>query len=350
MGGRQQHYVPQFLQRAFACEERGGETYVAVYRKGRNAPFLSNTAGVGQQRDFYGRSDGVSVDDAITLVESQLACTAHALDQCPLGTVALHDIALLFGALSMRTKAMRDAMQRLAPNLLKAVQAKVADPDEVRRVVRSALTNEHLVEEAIEAELVKRPAMNRTERRRAKKYLRREMRNKYKNNERQHTQELRHLLDNVLDNLKMQATTIADGAVLQALGKDPLMPERARGFEKFTFEEVGANSTEPFILGDCVAWALYSDGKPHLALGDIDDSVRIEQIVLPISPRRCIIGARGQMPGALSVRQINEASASLSLEMFVSNDMHAESMRQLQPLIGTALPYLETDAIMQFLK
>lgn len=350
MGGRQQHYVPQFLLRAFACEERGGKAYVAVYRKGRKEPFLSNTAGVGQQRDFYGKSGSASVDEAITLGESQLACAARALGRQPLDTVPPHDIALLFSALSMRTKAMRDAMQRLAPALLKAVEAKFANPDEVRSVVRNALTNEPLIEEAIEAELAKRPAMNRAQRRHAKTLLRREMKNKCRDNERQHTQELRRLFDNALGNLKTQAATIADRAVLQALGKDPLMPERVRRFEEFTFGEVGAESTEPFILGDCVAWALYSDGTPHLALGEIDDRVQIEQIVLPISPCRCIIGERGRKPRSIPVRQINEASASLSLELFVSNDMHVESVRLLQPLIGTALPYLESDAIMQFLK
>lgn len=72
MSGRQQHYLPRFLQRAFNCDVRGSETYVAVYRRGHGHPYESNTRGVGQQRDFYGKPGNPSLDDAITVGETQL--------------------------------------------------------------------------------------------------------------------------------------------------------------------------------------------------------------------------------------------------------------------------------------
>lgn len=34
MSGRQQHYIPQLLQRSFAFRQRGDELQVYVYRKG----------------------------------------------------------------------------------------------------------------------------------------------------------------------------------------------------------------------------------------------------------------------------------------------------------------------------
>lgn len=244
---------------------------------------------------------------------------------------------------------MRDALTRLAPALVEALQAKFGGRQAVEDLLDQSVADNALVSQAIDAEVDKRPGLNRAQRRYARKAISRGMRKEVRVNRPQRVAELRHLVDDALTQLRAQAGTMADGAFLQALQRDPMTPERARNFAEFSFTVLCSPLSEPFVLGDCATWAIYSDGVARLALGNDDDAVQIERLVLPISPSRCVIGQRDSGTSTLTVNKINEGPASLSLELFVSNDLHSEAIRQLQPTIGTALPYLATDALTRLL-
>lgn len=349
MSGRQQHYIPQLLQRNFAFKQSGDEFHVYVHRKGAAKAFAANTRGVGQQRDFYGAPESPETDDAITRTESHLAEILRALNGRDPGSVAPRNIGLLIAALSMRTKAMRQALEDLVPVALKAVKARIPDEAASRTLLQRHFNDEKQRDEAIDQELRNHPEWNHRQRRRARKFVQSQWKSEYRKNEHQYVSEFAILLAQGIEHLRASAAAIGNRAFLQALSRDPIMPERAARFADFEFCVLNTNAGEPFILGDCVAFAIYTDGEARLALADLDDGIRIRCLFLPISPSRCMIG---RMPGdgyAVPISEINHMSASLSLELFISNVREGDDICSLHKAIGTVAPYASDASLAQLL-
>lgn len=74
MAGRKHHYLPQLIQRPFACRQQGNEFYVHAHHR-KHGCFTPNTNGLGKELDFYGGPSDTSLDDAITQGEDTLAAT-----------------------------------------------------------------------------------------------------------------------------------------------------------------------------------------------------------------------------------------------------------------------------------
>lgn len=349
MSGRQQHYIPQLLQRNFAFKQSGDEFHVYVHRKGSAKAFAANTRGVGQQRDFYGTPESPETDDAITRTESRLAEILRALNGRDPGSVPPRNIGLLIAALSMRTKAMRQALEELVPAVLEAAKARIPDEAASRTLLQRYFNDEKQRDEAIDRELRNHPEWNHRQRRRARKFVQSQWESEYKKNEHQYVSEFAILLAEGVKHLRASAAAIGNRAFLQALSRAPNMGDRANRFANFEFDVLNSCTEAPFILGDCVAYAIYADRNARLALADLDEDIQIRQLVLPISPSRCVIG---RIPGdeyAVPVSEINHMSASLSLELFISNVREGDSIGSLHKAIGTAVPYASDASLAQLL-
>jgi len=349
MSGRQQHYIPQLLQRNFAFKQSGDEFHVYVHRKGSAKAFAANTRGVGQQRDFYGTPENPETDDAITRTESRLAEILRALNGRDPGSVPSRNIGLLIAALSMRTKAMRQTLEELVPAVLEAAKARIPDEATSRTLLQRHFSDEKQRDEAIDRELRNHPEWNHRQRRRARKFVQSQWGSEYRKNENQYVSEFAILLAEGMEHLRASAAAVGNRAFLQALSRDPNMPERTARFAGFEFGVLNTNAGEPFILGDCVAFAIYTDGEARLALADLDDKVRIQGLVLPISPTRCVVDRTPDNKCEVPVGEINRMSASLSLELFISNMPECETTRSLHRLIGTSVPYSTDEALIQLL-
>lgn len=349
MSGRQQHYIPQLLQRNFAFKQSGDEFHVYVYRKGSAKAFAANTRGVGQQRDFYGNPESPETDDAITGTESHLAEILRALNGRAPGSVSSRNIGLLIAALSMRTKAMRQTLEELVPAVLTAAKACIPDKAASRTLLQDYFNDKKQRDEAIDRELRNHPEWNHRQRRRARKFVQSQWKSEYRKNEHQYVSEFAILLAQGVERLKASAAAVGNRAFLQALSRDPNMLERAARFADFEFGVLNTNAEEPFILGDCVAFAIYTDGEARLALADLDDEVRIQGLVLPVSPTRCVVGRTLDNNCEVSVGEINRMSASLSLELFISNMPECDSVRLLHNLIGTSVRYSTDELLIRLL-
>ena len=164
-----------------------------------------------------------------------------------------------------------------------------------------------------------------------------------------------HLLDEAsafaekaLEYLQVEATSVANNAFLSALSKGPETSIRAaRMAEEMMFETWDASGGERFILGDCGPVALFTDNKPRLALGAIDDEVEMTAVFLPVSPTRCIVGNRSNAPYGLNVPALNQISAALSHEFFVSDLANSESLTVLRQSIGSLVPIATEEEILR---
>jgi hypothetical protein len=97
MGGRKQHYLPQFLQRSFAHRRNKDTYYVHVHE--RDTRYSPNTAGVGAIRDFYSTPEDTLADDNITEAESVLGRTVNQII-CHRELLSIVQTAQLFSSLS----------------------------------------------------------------------------------------------------------------------------------------------------------------------------------------------------------------------------------------------------------
>lgn len=337
MAGRQHHYLPQFIQRPFAYRRQGKEFYVHAHHRTRGR-FTPNTRGLGKELDFYGGPDDTSLDDAITRGEGELAETVQAVNQG--ADVAPVDIAILICALAFRTKAMREALIGLFPALLSAFRVRLLDITRPRQDLVASLTNsterKRLIYEQIDKRFGPLPREQR-----AKIYgaLLPRWKTHVADQQDKLVADAWQLAYTVLARARAEADTIADGAYLAALAKDPEMHIRARRMAaEMVFELLDAPSGEFFILGDCGPAAVFSDGKPRLALAAFDNNVEVNMVFLPSSPVRCIVGRRPGVATHFSVTDINRVSAGLSLEFFVSNRDAGEDLDELRALIGSLVP------------
>lgn len=349
MSGRQQHYIPQLLQRFFAFRQRGDEFQVYVHRKGAAKPFLANTRGVGQQRDFYGGPESPELDEAITRTETSLAKVLRAVNGDSPGAVPREDIALLIVALSMRTKTVRQALLDLSSGVLGAAKSRIPGEAASRALLQSSFKDGKRIDEAIDRELRNHPEMSRNQRSQFKKVAKDRWTSEFEKNERKYAAEFRESLAQHIEQLSACAAAIGDRAFLQALSRDPSMPERTARFAGFEFSVLDTDAAAPFILGDCVAFATYTDGKARLALADLDDEIRIQRLFLPVSSTRCMVGQARNNEREISVGEINRMSASLSLDLFISNMPECEDTHSLRRLIGTSAPYSTDEGLIQLL-
>lgn len=337
MSGRKHHYLPQLIQRPFAYRQRGKQFFVHAHHRTRGQ-FTPNTSRLGKEQDFYGGPEDTSLDDAITQGEGALAEIVQAINGGDAVTPA--DMATLISALAFRTKSMREALVGLFPALLEALRIKLLDPMRLRRDLMASLTDpkerKRLIYEQIDKNMGPLP---REQRAKAYGLLLPRWKTEVAKQEQQLVAQAWQFAYFVLTKARAEADTLANSAYLDALARDPAMPLRAtRLANDLVFEVVDAPPGEFFILGDCGPVAMFSDGKPRLALAALSDDVVMESVYLPVSPSRCIVGRLPTTIVSLCVADINRMSASLSLEFFISNHDTEGGLADLRAAIGSLVP------------
>jgi hypothetical protein len=341
MSGRKHHYLPRFLQRPFAFRQKGKQFYVYAHHRAHGT-FPKNVMELGQELDFYGGPDDTALDDAITDGEKQLAVTVHRLNNGEV--VPQDDIARLISALSIRTKAMRQALTDLFPKFLEAGRARILNEKQIRRQFCESLKNPAKQRELIDEQIRKRqPKLNREERGKMSALMLPRWKSYVTSHQEQFVHELREMTTRLFDHALTEAASMADNAFLDALARGPEMPRRAERFaEVMQFNVWEADEGQFFVLGDCGPVGLFTDGVPRLALGSMNDDVQMDYVFLPVSPIRCIVGRRSSNAHGLNVADLNKISASLSHEFLISNLQEEEPLVELCVLIGTLTP-IETE-------
>jgi hypothetical protein len=348
MAGRRHHYLPRFLQRPFAHRQSGKEFYVYAHHHARG-PYPTNVMNLGQERDFYGGPDDTALDDEITQGEQQLAMTVHKLSAGEV--VPTGDIASLITALSFRTKTMRKALTDLIPPMMEAGRSYMLEGRQLQDELHQSLHDPKKRKDLIYKQI--REQMGHLGReQQAKMYAL--MLPKWKilvqENEGRLLTQARVWVAVALERMIEKASEIGDGAFLKGLAKGPNMTERAKRLTtEMVFEVWDAPGGERFILGDCGTVGLFTDGKPRLALGNIDEDVEMEIVFLPISPSRCVVARKPSAIRSIGVSELNRLSASASREFFISAQQDGPQMAELRGAIGTIDPIATREEIAQVL-
>lgn len=337
MAGRRHHYLPRFLQRPFAFRQKGKHFYVHAHHRAHGA-YGTNVMELGQELNFYGGSEDTTLDDAITAGERQLAITVNRLNSGE--PVAPEEIATLICALGIRTKSMRTALTNMFPALLQAGRARLLDGKRLQAELAKSLHDPKKRRQLIYEQIRKNHGHLGREQQ-AKFYAL--MLPKWKilvqENEQRMLAEAKGWIEMGLDRLQVEATTVANDSFLKALAKGPESPIRAqRMVDELRFDTWDVPDGERFILGDCGPVAIFTDDKPRLVLGAIDNDVDMAKVFMPISPTRCIVGLRTGYTFGLSVDDLNRISASLSHEFFVSDREDNPCLSNLRQTIGSLVP------------
>lgn len=337
MAGRRHHYLPRFLQRPFAFHQKGKHFYVHAHHRAHGS-FGSNVMELGQEVDFYGGPDDPSLDDKITAGEKQLSITVNKLNQGE--QVASAEVATLLSALGIRTKAMRSALTTMVPALISGVRTQLQKERYIQRELARSLHEPAKRRQLIYGQLRKDHGHLSREMQ-ARLYS--EMVPKWKSfvreQEHQLIEEAERLVDSVMDRMESESEKIANNAFLGALSRGPESPLRAqRMLAEMTFEVLESGPDERFILGDCGPVATFSDGRPRLALGAIEEDVEMSMIFLPISPTRCVLARRSPETTPLAPASVNQISAALSHEFFIAIESDGASLATLRQAIGSLVP------------
>ena len=348
MTGRRHHYLPRFLQRPFAFLRKGKNFYVHAHHK-THGTYGTNVMEIGQELDFYGGPEEGSLDDAITDGEKQLALTVNRLNANE-QVEAIH-MATLLSALSIRTKAMRNAFADMMPPLIITARTRLLNGKRLQSELRESLRDPKKRRNLI-YEQIRKDYGHFDREQQAKLYGK--MIPKWdifvQENEENLIREMRSIIHHLTETMEHEAKKIAEKAFLAALTKDPESLVRAQRIaEELTFEIFETPPGEHLILGDCGPAAIFTDGKPRLVLGAIEEGVEIDMIFLPVSPNRCLIGRRASHTKNLGSSDFNKISASLSHEFFISDQGDIDNLANLRQTIGSLAPIATEEEIYQLI-
>lgn len=292
--------------------------------------------GLGQERDFYGHSDHSTADGNITKGEGYLGEIITRLNEAP-ETVPQEDYALLVAALAVRTKKMREAMADLVKVMAQSMGDAVDRHSLWRQEMDTYWSDQKKLDDFISEEIAKQPGIGREMRVKARAFVKQQWIEKKREIYDEMDRGARALARQFFERMDSEGAEIADRAFRRVFEGDPALPKRVDSLREYSFSVMDAAEGE-FILGDCAAVGIRSDGQPRLAIGDFDQDIPLHYIFLPISPRRCVIASRNGAVAPYSVVEINRISASLSHRFFITKSAQVDQLEELRELIGTAEP------------
>lgn len=201
------------------------------------------------------------------------------------------------------------------------------------------------VRELVDGELKKHQIKGRNQRAAAGHALRMRLLQEAEAQRDKTIQSLEFQVQGLLSHLVTEAEGIADTAFLKILKNSSAPDPRIRYFEEYSYTVMTATESNKFILGDCGVVAIQSDGRPKLAFANVDKTVLLDEIWLPVSPDLAIVGRRTDRVHLLSSVDVNRCSAQLSLEFFISHNHDAEEIDEYRALIGTSDPFLTEEEL-----
>jgi hypothetical protein len=138
MAGRDQHFIPQLLQRGFSARQLRKGHQVVVFRRGQQ-PFQTNTRNSFVEKDFYGPPSAAVVDTLITDEEARLGpflllARQHAVTQVIGPNQDATDFAL---QMAIRGRWIRDFAQRGVRILIERIHGALTQPSSKTAVYKT---------------------------------------------------------------------------------------------------------------------------------------------------------------------------------------------------------------------
>ena len=336
MAGRNQHYIPRFLQRAFAIRSRRRE----IWHFGRGESAERRPIKRTASEDFFysetGADGSATLDDAITRRESDLAVLLNEVRAASPGDViASSAAAAIVSHLTQRTAHVRAAFSEGVARLLDRAEEAFSKRDNIEALMglENGLPNERF-RDLVMKEVVARPeiarlgiptrVLERTAFLLAK----------------EGSGEMVASASALLGGLRPQSTELVRDSHNKALGDTIRTSEYEAMLQIFDWS-VESGPVAGAILPDCVSIGLGPNGVAgnHLLIG----RDKLQALLLAVSPERLLVGRR---PGFTlpSDFDYNLEAARLSHTFFLAprNDeetarLHAMIGQTLRPAIANAV-------------
>lgn len=320
MAGTYQHYLQQMLQKGFARPD-GGRSHpsIWVYSKGQ-APFVRRIEKFGGDDEFYSlTSDGtaITLDDKITAWEAHVQSDLRKWRTLPHGSkIEAERAANLVGLTGIRTKASRHVLRSLFEVALPKFAAVFSDPDvliqqiechpELDQVITSQLltfvaqysqTNLAEIESSLEFKAVRRMLMYAVS-----EVFGHALSKSLRDVER-YTQE-------AVESGELDHEAMHKKALHRYLDED-VIREDLCGLSWFVCDNAGETD---WVLPDCAILQLSEEGnyEPFLFAG----KERRRAIMLPITPRKALIGTSGRLE-ELELSAATDGAIACSVEFFL---------------------------------
>lgn len=347
MAGKNQHFVPQFLQRGFVSTEpenvgfghkpkkaKKKKSKAWVFDRGKKA-YLTSVRNKGAERYFYGVEDSAA-DVRITNAESEYAGLVNELRTNTVNTCLFSSrlrIAELVAHLFVRTKHVRNSLEEAGGIMLETAESLLGTRADFERFVRTVFRRKaDEIEEGLYDNLT--PAQQKIARRKL----------------RENPEILSSALEKVTQ--EMVASNPFSEPFLQQL-KDGI-PEMVRNahIEIFSESVAPADRVEQlrmfhwflhtenygsFILGDTISLCQALDGRYKSYLSE---SKECERILLPISSQHMLVGSIEPRMQKLDVEAINQASAAISQDFFIASQ-NTDRERSYAQLLNTESSVIE---------
>jgi hypothetical protein len=322
----------QSVLRGFAADRSDKSVRVYVFERDRE-PILEDTRNVGSENHFYSDPpiDGVeTLDDRITRYERQrLARILGILRSAPTGTsIEQADAAELVDHLTLRSAHLRrsfaDAGEAIVENAIDLFN----NVPNVAGLLQIGDTGGSIMAQVVDNVLRDQPQLAALGM--PRRVLEQILRALLEENDESVMRELRAglgALRNAVGDLDEAARAGHNAGLANALGRTPRM-ERLLAFQ-WTMERTGRDA---LILPDCVALAQVSSSTElqPLNLVALEDAYIV---LVPLAPRRLLVGRKAGDWTLPPTSEINLASALCSHTFFVSA-VSNEGLRQLSQRIG----------------
>ena len=337
MGGKNQHFIPRFLQRAFGIRPARKEVWYFGRAELAEKRSVKRTA---SENFFYSEPqvDGRStLDDAITKVESDLAASLNEIRaKNPGATIASATAAAIVSHLAQRTAHVRATLSEGIVRLLRRVEETFSERDNVEALMGlDSAVPEGRFRELVMSELAEKPEIARLGI--PHRVLERIAFLVAKENADDLVEQGVEVVNAVLDGFRPCSTDLVRDSHNRALG-GMIESNKYQALLKTFDWRVESGPATGAILPDCVVIGLGSDGVAgnHLFIGGKD----MRAIVLAVSPRRLLVGRK---PGFALPNDFdyNVEATCLSQTFFLAPRNDEETAR-LHTMIGQKLrPALE---------
>lgn len=338
MAGKRQHYLPRFLLSGFASKVSKGDSFCWVYRKSGKY-FEANTTKVGVEKFFYGDPDKDSTDSVITKAEPKYANFLSQLRNSDVSQPVDSKLAAEFTVhLAVRNRNLREEFSSAAENFVDGFIEQISDPNVLRQtVIKYFRENPAELEQQFRKILKQQGVFLNRRQYRQKLAEHKAMMPSMINSlsEAELTQ-----ISNQMDVLAGHVRPSAKKGHNKAIARDhaPLSRVEAISSLDWKLHDFAAHS---LILGDFGAYAYGNNQQDPCAL--VWAAKEVDVVILPISHRRLMMGQRSGKHFLPEPCEVNQKSASISREFFVSSESSDERMAFV-PLIGTTRPHELHDA------
>ncbi|MGQ4646574.1 DUF4238 domain-containing protein [Lyngbya aestuarii] len=289
MAGKNQHFLPQFLQKGFSSRVNGKEIYTWVYRRG-TSPFESNIKNIGSSRYFYGNpNEELSVDPEITKQETKFANYIEKLRNKSEELELEKSIITEFVThLIIRTQFIRTSLSQSIDYFLDYILEELP-----QNCIDYLIEHPEILYRNLEQQLERQGIKNLGSL--AKDVIVLHFKNVLTNEANESNRELKILLDKFLlsniNELKKNLPSLVRTSHISTLSQNISPEPRINFFRRFNWFLI-IRKKGSFILSDVGSISKLKNSDQVKAVPDKLE--KIDQIFLPISDTHLVVGCRSR--------------------------------------------------------